>query len=136
MKLNHKGDKLPFIHDTKSISNEYEFISDDEESKQSPVNEKSTAGIKVESTMQTEHEYFEPDVKIEMPAAENDDSDISDVEGGFESATEQCYLCPISSCTFSHSLKDGMKHQDQERAHFMTSHADVKNIDNLHFIKI
>ena len=46
------------------------------------------------------------------------------------------YLCPISSCTFSHSLRDGDNQQDQERAHFMTRHSDVKHIDNLHFIRL
>ena len=92
--------------------------------------------------MQPEQEYFEPDIKIEkLPVAENDDFDISDDEEdqhqeGDKPATRHRYLCPISSCTFSHSLRDGDNQQDQERAHFMTSHSDVKNIDNLHFIRL
>ena len=114
-------------------------ISDDEESQQSPVNEKSTDDVEIESTGQ---EYFEPDIKIEnLSAAGNDDFNISDDEedqcqGGDEPATGQRYLCPISSCTFSHSLRDSDNQQDQEEAHFMTSHSDVKNIDNLHFIRL
>ena len=143
VKSKHKSEELDVPDpDTKpkSIDGDDDFISDDEESQQSPVNNKSTADIKIESTMQTEQEYFEPDIKIEkLSAAGNDDFNISDDEEdqckeGDECATGQRYLCPISSCTFSHHVKDG--DNQQERAHFVTSHSDVQNIDNLHFIRL
>ena len=102
------------------MSGEEDFILDDEERQQSPsVNEKSTDDAKIESTGQCLQEYFEPDMKIEkLSAAGNDDFNISDDEedqcqGGDEPATGQRYLCPISSCTFSHSLRDSDNQQDQ-----------------------
>ena len=140
VKSNHKGEKLDVPDpdtEPQSTTGEDDFISDDEES---PLSDKSTDDIKTEGTMQTEQEYFEPDIKIEkLPAAGNDDFNISDDEEdqrkeGDEAATGQRYLCPISSCTFSHSVRDG--DNQQERAHFVTSHSDVQNIDNLHFIRL
>ena len=142
IKLKHKGEKLDVPDpdtEPQSTTGEDDFISDDEEI-ESPLSDKSTDGIKTEGTMQTEQEYFEPDIKIEkLPAAGNDDFNISDDEEdqrkeGDEAATGQRYLCPISSCTFSHSVRDG--DNQQERAHFVTSHSDVQNIDNLHFIRL
>ena len=144
VKLNHKGEKLHVSDldtEPQSMSGEEDFISDDEERQQSPsVNEKSTDDAKIESTGQCQQEYFEPYMKIEkLSAAGNDDFNISDDEEdqrkeGDESSTGQRYLCPISSCTFSHHVKDG--DNQQERAHFVTSHSDVQNIDNLHFIRL
>ena len=180
IKLNHIGENLddPDTELQSTVGGEDDFISDEEERELDPVNDikiesamqpeqeyfepdikveklpaaenddfettgsKSAAGIKIESTMQKEQEYFEADIKIEkLPAAGNDDFNISDDEEdqckeGDECATGQRYLCPISSCTFSHSLRDGDNQQDQERAHFMTSHSDVQNIDNLNFIRL
>ena len=45
---------------------------------------------------------------------------------------DDCYLCPISSCTYS--LRDYDK--QLERKHFETSHQTMDNIDNVHFLKL
>ena len=81
-----------------------------------------------------------PDVPIiESQSSTEEDDIISDDEEqnpvNDKSSTEglgQRYLCPLSSCTFSYH--DGEK--QQERAHFVSSHSDVQNIDNLHFIRL
>ena len=126
IKLLHKGEE------PQSNMADEDFISDDEECHQNPTNDINTN--------QSEQEYFEPDIKKEHLSAAETDFVISDDEEDKEInisdkfSTGHQYLCPISSCTYSHSVRDGDK--QQERAHFDTSHSDMPNLDNLHFIRL
>ena len=87
------------------------------------------------------------DLPIEDDGHKSFDEDISDNEDDLISDDEEdnqknsvkdkyvkdyCYLCPISSCTYSLSNND----KQLERKHFETSHSTMDNIDNVHFLKL
>ena len=71
--------------------------------------------------------------------SDNEDDLISDdeVENQNNSVKDKyvkddCYLCPISSCTYS--LRNGDR--DLQRQHFVSSHSTMDNIDHLHFLRL
>ena len=74
------------------------------------------------------HKLFDKDI------SDNKDDEVENQKNTVEDkdTKDQCYLCPISSCT--HSLRDYDK--QLERKHFVTSHLTMDNIDNVHFLKL
>ena len=118
----HEGKNLK----THIISPHKDLIHRSPNNNSEPANDDIESSDKAESITDVTTSNNEDDL-ISDDEEEDQQNSVKDA-----STKDQCYLCPISSCTYS--LRNEGK--DLQRKHFVSSHSTMDNIDHLHFLRL